>query len=62
MPEGSDRNPSGASTNTPSSEEPAKVYFTDRGGRYVDVRELLNSKDVREEIERMTRFPDSDQQ
>ena len=62
MPKAPDRNSSGASTNTRSSEKPVKVYFTDRGGRYVDARELLATRHVRDEIEKMVHLDQSGEQ
>ncbi len=60
MSEDTDRKPSGAAANTAPPEKPAKVYITDRGGRYVDTRELLGSKAVQEELKRMSELFNTD--
>ena len=54
MSEDTDRHPSGVAANTAPPEKPAKVYVTERGGRYVDIRELLGSKTVQRDMKRMS--------
>ena len=44
MSEDTDRHPSGVAANAAPPEKPPKVYVTEIGGRYVDIRDLLGSE------------------
>ena len=60
MSEDTDRHPSGVAPNTAPPEKPPKVYVTERGGRYVNIRDLLGSKKVQRDLKRMSELFNAD--
>ena len=60
MSDDTDRPSSVVAANAAPPEKPAKVYVTESGGRYIDIRELLGSKTVQRDLKRMSELFNTD--